>query len=221
MNTYISGTEISEITHCLHEWRSGSREAENRLFELVFPNLCRLANYILKAERGFSDLAPSDLVNQVYFRLAAAKDRDWRSREHFLAIAARAMRWHIIDCARRRRKVQFVALEEAANVAVDNSVDLDLLTDVHNLLDQLALISPNWRLIVELKCYLGLTDNETARRMRIKLRTMQRTWMAVIHWLNECAEAADLGIDGASNNNHHGVHHEIWTGAHRQHKLRR
>jgi DNA-directed RNA polymerase specialized sigma24 family protein len=81
-----------------------------------------------------------------------------------------------------------VALEQVARVVAHNSIDLDLLTCVRNLVDQLAHISPAWRLIVELKCYLGLTDRETARRTGIKVRTVQRTWTAAKHWLCERAE---------------------------------
>jgi RNA polymerase sigma factor (TIGR02999 family) len=187
MNSYITRPEESAITHCLHEWRSGSREAENKLFGLVFPNLCRLASYILRAERGTHDLEPRDLVNQAYLRLAAAKDRDWQGRRHFFAVALLAMRRHVIDCARKRRKVQSVALEDEAKASVHDSADLDVMIRVRNLLDQLALISPNWRLIVELKYYVGLTDRETAERMGIKLRTMQRTLTAVRQWLRERA----------------------------------
>jgi RNA polymerase sigma factor (TIGR02999 family) len=190
MNTDACRAEAGEITHCLHEWRLGNRKVENELFELVFPDLCRLANYILKAERGTSDLDPEDLVNQVYFRLAAAKDRDWQGRRHFFAVATRAMRRHIIDCVRRRRNVRFVSLEEVARVATHDSVDLEVRTCIRNLLDELAHIRPNWRMIVELKYYLGLTDREAAQRMGIKVRSMQRTWRAVRHWLYERVGAA-------------------------------
>jgi hypothetical protein len=91
MNVYISAAEASKITHRLHEWSSGGPDGENRLFELVFPHLCRLASYILKAERGIWDLDPKDLVNQIYFRLAAAKNRDWQGSEHFFAVATQAI----------------------------------------------------------------------------------------------------------------------------------
>ena len=191
MTSYTARPEEGEIMHCLHEWRSGSLEAENELFRLAFPNLCCLASYILKGERCTHGLEPIDLVNQVYLRLAAAKDRDWQDRGHFFAVAARAMRRHVIDCARKRRKVQSVALEYAAKVPTDDSADLDLLIRVRNLLDQLARINPNWRMIVDVKYYLGLTDREAAQRMGIKVRTLQRTLTAVRRWLCERAVAAN------------------------------
>jgi RNA polymerase sigma factor (TIGR02999 family) len=186
MNSYLACPEEGKITHCLHEWQSGSHKAETALYELVFPNLCRLARYILKAEHSRHDLEPRDLVNQVYLRLTAAKKVDWQNRRHFFAVAGRAMRRHVIDCARRRHKVESVALESVAHLLTHDSADLDMLIHVRNLLDQLERINPNWRMIVELKYYLGFTDTEAAQRMGIKLRTMQRMLTDVKQCLYEC-----------------------------------
>src|SRR5262249_22651542 len=100
-----------DITQLLNRWREGSREAENELFALVLPNLRRLAHYLMKGERKGHSLEPTELVDQIYFRLVAAKNRDWQSRQHFFAIAGRAMRRHLIDHARARPHVELIALE--------------------------------------------------------------------------------------------------------------
>ena len=94
--------KTGDITHLLHKWREGSREAENELFTRVTPNLRRLARYLMKGERKGHSLQPTELVDQIYFRMVAAKDRDWRNRQHFYAIASRAMRRYLIDHARGR-----------------------------------------------------------------------------------------------------------------------
>jgi hypothetical protein len=49
----------------------------------VFPNLRRLAHYLMQRERKGHSLRANELVGQIYFRMVAAKDRDWRSRKHF------------------------------------------------------------------------------------------------------------------------------------------
>src|SRR5262245_54932111 len=102
---------MGDITQLLHKWREGSREAENELFTLVTPNLQRLAHYLMKGERQGHTMQATELVDQVYFRLVGAKNRDWRNRQHFFAIAARAMRRYLIDHARGRPSVDFVGLE--------------------------------------------------------------------------------------------------------------
>jgi RNA polymerase sigma factor (TIGR02999 family) len=189
MTGSIAGERARELTRCLHEWRSGSRETENELFELIYPKLCRMAAYILKAERWAYELEPRDLVNQIYFRLAATKPRAWQGHQHLFAVASRMMRRHIIDYARKRRNRQVIALEDTARVLGENTTDLDALIFVRSLIDHLKHISPKWGTVIELKYYVGLTNGEAARTMGISLRTMQRILMDVKDWLYKRAGA--------------------------------
>jgi RNA polymerase sigma factor (TIGR02999 family) len=179
---------MGDITLLLQKWRGGSREAENELFTLVTPNLRRLAHYLMKGERKGHTLQATELVDQTYFRLVGAKDRDWQNRAHFFAIAARAMRRHLIDYARGRPDVEIVALEDIKNSLPADSAKIDLAITVDSLLDQLAETNPEWCRVVEVKYFLGLTDEEAADALGMKLRTMQRMWLDARKWLFEQAE---------------------------------
>jgi RNA polymerase sigma factor (TIGR02999 family) len=172
-----------EITLLLHQWRAGNREAENQLFTLVLPNLRRLAHYLMQRERKDHSLQATELVDQIYFRMVAAKERDWQNRKHFFAIAARAMRRYLIDHARGRPSAEFVALEGFENILPADSRKVDLAITVDRLLDELAETKPDWSMLVEMKFFLGLTDEEAAEAMGVKLRTMQRTWSDARRWL--------------------------------------
>jgi RNA polymerase sigma factor (TIGR02999 family) len=172
-----------EITLLLHQWREGSREAENQLFTLVLPNLRRLAHYLMQRERKDHSLQATELVGQIYLRMVAAKDRDWQSRKHFFAIAARAMRRYLIDHARGRPSAEFVALQGFENILPADSAKVDLAITVDRLLDELAETQPEWSMLVEMKFFLGLTDEEAAEALGVKLRTMQRTWSEARRWL--------------------------------------
>jgi len=174
---------MGDITYLLHQWREGSREAENQLFTLVLPNLRRLAHYLMQRERKDHSLQATELVGQIYFRMVAAKDRDWQNRKHFFAIAARAMRRYLIDHARGRPSAEFVALEGFENMLPADSEKIDLAITVDRLLDELAETKPEWSMLVEMKFFLGLTDEEAAEAMGVKLRTMQRTWSDARRWL--------------------------------------
>ena len=172
-----------EITLLLRQWREGNREAENQLFTLVLPNLRRLAHYLMQRERRDHSLQATELVDQVYLRMVAARDRDWQSRKHFFAIAARAMRRNLIDHARGRPSAEFVALEGLENILPADSAKVDLAITVDRLLDELAETKPEWSMLVEMKFFLGLTDEEASEAMGVKLRTMQRTWSEARRWL--------------------------------------
>ena len=184
--------ETGDITRLLHEWRTGSRDAENQLFELVMPNLRRLAHYLMRTERKDISLQPTELVNQVYFRLVNAKNRDWQNRQHFFAIAARAMRRYLIDHARGRPKADFIALEGIEELLPAGSLKTELALTVDQLLDELAKVEPEWCQVVEVKYFLGLTDEEAAEALGMKLRTMQRMWRDARRWLFERVEARDV-----------------------------
>ncbi len=184
--------QTADITGLLHKWREGSREAENELFALVLPNLRRLAHHLMRGERKGHTLQPTELVNQIYVRMVAAKDRDWQNRRHFYAIAARAMRRYLIDHARGRPRGEFVGLEGLEHLLPASSPKVDLAITVDSLLEELAKIKPEWCTLVELKYFLGLTDEEAADTLGLKLRTMQRMWREARQWLFEHMESRNV-----------------------------
>ena len=177
--------ETRDITDLLNRWRQGSREAENELFALVLPKLRSIAHGLMKGERKGHSLQASELVDQIYFRLVAAKNRDWRNRQHFFAIAGRAMRQYLIDRGRRRHGVERVPLEGMEDFLPAASAKIEVALAVDRLLDRLADSKPEWRTLVEMKYFLGLTDEEAAEAMGVKLRTTQRMWRDVRRWLFE------------------------------------
>ena len=174
---------MGDVTLLLRQWREGSPEAENQLFELVMPNLRRLAHYLMQRERRDHSLQATELVDQIYFRMVAARDRDWQNRKHFFAIAARAMRRYLIDHARGRPSAEFVALQGFENMIPADSGKVELAIAIDTLLDELAKTEPEWSMLVEMKFFLGLTDEEAAEAMGVKLRSMQRAWSDARRWL--------------------------------------
>jgi RNA polymerase sigma-70 factor (ECF subfamily) len=183
--------EMGDITLLLHQWQQGSPEAENQLFEMVVPDLRRLAHYLMKGERRDHSLQPTELVNQIYVRLVAAKNRDWQNRRHFFAIAARAMRRYLIDHARGRPNAEFIAIEGMENFLPADNAKVELAITVDRLLTELAASNPDWCNLVEVKYFLGLTDEEAADVLGIKLRTMQRMWRDARQWLFERTQSGD------------------------------
>lgn len=180
---------MGDVTQLLVRWREGSGEAENELFSLVMPNLRRLAHYIMKAERKGHTIQATELVDQIYVRLVRAKDRDWRNRAHFFAIAGRAMRRYLIDYARARPGQEIVSLDGMKDFLPADTAKVDVAIMVSRLLDELAETKSEWCSVVELKFFLGLTDEEASDALGIKLRSMQRMWRDARQWLFERTNA--------------------------------
>ena len=62
---------------------------------------------------------------------------------------------------------------------------LELAVAVDALLDELERESPQRRSIVELKFFLGLTDEEASEALNLTLHTLQREWARARRWLFE------------------------------------
>src|SRR6185369_1450293 len=99
------------ITELLQRWRTGDREVEERLFEVLMPDLRAIAARCFRGERSGHTLQPTALVNEAFFRLARAKNIDWQDRGHFFAIAAVMMRRLLIDHARRQPDAELLPIE--------------------------------------------------------------------------------------------------------------
>jgi RNA polymerase sigma factor (TIGR02999 family) len=175
--------EAGEITRLLRRWQSGDRSVEPDLFEMLLPELRRIAIRCFRGERPGHTLQPTALMNEAFLRLANAKGIDLQDRGHFLAIAARVMRRYLIDYARKRPGVDFVPMEGLPEGVLAKRSNLEMAVAVDALLDQLAEISPQRRAVVELKFFLGLNDNEAAEALNLSLHTLQREWYRARSWL--------------------------------------
>jgi RNA polymerase sigma factor (TIGR02999 family) len=177
--------QAGDVTFLLRQWRAGDRASEERLFDLILPDLRRMARSYLSRERRDHTLEPTELVDQIYFRLVAAKDRDWQNRGHFFAIAARAMRRYLIDHARKRPDAVLVEFEAVAEGVPAASSKIELAVMIDRILDELAESKPEWCALVELKYFLGLTNDEAAEVLNLTDRTISRYWHDARRWLFE------------------------------------
>jgi RNA polymerase sigma factor (TIGR02999 family) len=188
--------ESVEITKLLHQWRAGNIEAEGQLFQIVMPNLRRLAHYLMKTEREDHPLQATELVSEAYFRLVAAKDRDWQSRKHFFAIAVRVMRRQLIDIG-RGPKPPFVPIEAGHNLLPEpHPFSPEEWTSLNRCLDKLAREKSDWCTVVEMKFILGFSDAEAAEEMGVPLRTLQRMWRDARKRLHACMETGNAPSAG-------------------------
>ena len=173
------------ITVLLHRWQDGDKEAESQLFQLLMPELRKIAGYCFRGERPGHTFQPTVLVNEAFLRLAAAKHIDWQNRGQFLAIAARIMRRLLIDHARSRPSVKFSPIDGIPQPMVNHCTPVEWVVALDLLLEEMDAESHERRMIVELKFGLGLTDAETAQVLGISERSMQRQWHIARRWLFE------------------------------------
>jgi RNA polymerase sigma factor (TIGR02999 family) len=175
------------ITAVLLAYQKGTPGALDELFELVYPQLRLIARRQLS--RGRPDgpvLDTTGLVHEAYFKLVDPTQVGWRDRNHFFAIAARAMRQVIVDCARERSRLKRGAgrphldLDER-QIAIDAHVEQ--LLAVNEALERLEAEEPRLLRIVECRYFAGYTEEETAEALAISTRTVERDWLRAKAWL--------------------------------------
>jgi len=168
-------------------WGSGDKAALDRLMPMVYQELRRLARRQMRRERQGDTLQTTALVNEAYLRLVDYERVQARDRDHFLAIAAQAMRRILIERARSRRSdkrgsnPERVSLDEVAEVAEARAADLLALDEA---LKALSIIDPRKAQLVELKYFGGLTIEETANVLGVSTPTVERDWHTARIWLH-------------------------------------
>jgi RNA polymerase sigma factor (TIGR02999 family) len=170
---------MGEITSLLKDFRNGDRDAEARLFELVYIDLHRMARTRLRRERSHHTLQPSALVNEAYLKLNRARTLPWQDRAHFYAVAARCMRQILVDYAKRRRPAQ---LDPTALPSLSDGGPAQLI-EIGRLLDELAQVDLRQCLVVELHFFSGFTFREIADILHLSERTIRDDWADARTWL--------------------------------------
>jgi len=174
----------NSITQLLVEWRAGDETALDRLMPLVYDEMRRMAHQYMRRERAGHTLQTTDLINEAYLRLADHKGMRWQNRAHFYAVAAQAMRRILVDHARlrnaRKRQVELVDLEQAAQVVQKRPTDLVALDEA---LSELEVIDPRKSKVVVMKYFGGMKDEETAEALGISTATVSRDWDGARLWL--------------------------------------
>jgi RNA polymerase sigma factor (TIGR02999 family) len=175
--------EAGEITALLKLWQTGDADAEARLFDLVSPDLRRLARYFMRRDRTGHTLQPSALLNEAYLRLLKARDQNWQNRRHFFSVAAMAMRRCLVDYARSRPNARFEPINTLVDKIPARTSALETAIAIDRVLDELRRIDPGKAAIVEFKFFLGLTDQEASEALGLTLRSLQRSWQEAREWL--------------------------------------
>lgn len=177
----------SEVTRLLG--RLGSEddpEIFERLLPLVYAELRKLADGYLRRERPDHTLQATALVHEAFLKLSGQRDTDWQSKQHFLAIAATAMRRILVDHAREKQTLRRGGdrareILESDLVATESD-DTDLVA-LDEALTQLAEFDPRKVKVVEMRFFVGLSLEETAAALGVSDATVKREWRTARAWL--------------------------------------
>ena len=179
---------LGDITTALKASREGGASDWDHLFKLVYQDLRRLAGIQGRNSPDVVTLERTGLVNEAFLRLVKYSNVDWQSRDHFFAVASKAMRQIVVDECRRR----LAEKRGGGAVHVDiNDVDAEAerqaeaVLAINEELDALRASDPDLARVVECRFFAGYSEEETAAAMGVSLRTVQRKWKQARELLKE------------------------------------
>jgi len=162
------------------------REASDPLFSQLYSQLRRLAHG-QRARQGASEsLNTTAIVHEAYLRLVDSDAATWNDRSHFLALAARAMRYVLVDHARERVAEKRgggahpVSLDEGALPPADRSEDVLAIDEA---LTRLEAHDARLAQLVQLRFFAGLAYEEIAPVVGRSVPTIKRDWARARVWL--------------------------------------
>lgn len=179
-------SQTGKITRLLRAGR------DTELWPVVYHELKTLARAVLRGRRRAKGPQTTTLVHEAYLRLVGSDLDDWNDRRHFYAIAARAMRFVLVDDARKRlsdkrgagRAGDTLATDVAERIAEPLSHRAEEVLAVHQALDRLGEVNPRHVQLVELRYFSGFTVDETAEALGVSRPTVVRDWRAVKVWMH-------------------------------------
>jgi RNA polymerase sigma factor (TIGR02999 family) len=178
----------SEITSLVRRWSEGDSDAFDRLIELVYDDLRRIARHHLGVGKRGGTIDTTALVHEAYLKLVGTGDGEWSGRAQFFAFCSKAMRRILIDYARRtsagKRGGDLIRVPLSEDVAaIDREVTEILALD--QALKALEARDPRLVRIAECRFFGGLSVLETAEAMGTSTRTVEREWARARAYLHQ------------------------------------
>ncbi len=146
---------------------------------LVYDDLRRIARRQLGRLRPGATLGTTGLVHESYLKMVDQTRVRFEDRNHFFAVAARAMRQILVDYARRRGAVKRgkgrrpLTLDRIEIGFEDQTL---WLLELDQALARLGELSQRLTRVFECRYFAGLSEMETASALAVPLRTVQRDW---------------------------------------------
>jgi RNA polymerase sigma factor (TIGR02999 family) len=208
-----------DITQLLRQAAGGEQSAVDELYRLTYQQL----QHIARGQRGrhrrpAAALNTTALVHEAFLKLERASDVSFHDREHFFAVAARAMRQLLVDQARntlrdkRGAGAQHRSLDEALEPNVEPLTSVLERTctflDLNDALNELGKTNDRLLRVVECKVFAGMEETEIATALQVHTRTVRRDWAKARAWLSlRLSEPYDEGVraDLGSGPDRHGA----------------
>lgn len=176
-----STLESTSVTQVISNAGSNVPKAINRLFDMLYQDLHRVARGRLHGNAQSVDLSATALLHETYERLVKLDELKVSDRQQFFTYAAAVMRSVIVDMARARLTARRgeglaeVPLNTIMEACIASPID-ETVVQIHEALDQLEAVEPRLARVVEMRYFAGLSLAEIAENLGVTERTVGRDW---------------------------------------------
>lgn len=178
---------------------SAAGGTSREMFELVYGELRGIAERCLRTERAGHTLQATALVHEAYLKLHGQGSSRWESPDHFLAVAAQAVRRVLVDHARGRQRLKRGGggggeARRAAPVAIEDVPAPGVAAEILHLDDalrRLAALHERHGRVAELRLFGGMTGEQIANVLGVSRTTVADDWSVARAWL--ASELAETG----------------------------
>jgi RNA polymerase sigma factor (TIGR02999 family) len=175
-----------EITQLLNRWKEGDPEAFQKVVTLAYDDLRAIALGFLRRGAGSHTLQATGLVNELYLKLAQVRGAALKDRRHFYAFAAQLMRLILIDYSRRAKALKRPSSAERVPLHEEMAwIDAasEQMLALNAALDELAKVDERKVRVIELRFFLGCTNEEAADLLDVSRATVDRDLEFAKAWL--------------------------------------
>ncbi len=187
---------LRSVEDMLSNAKPGDDASMNELLPLVYAELRALASsYLDHPGDAARTLQPTALVHEAFLKMVGG-DRRWSGREHFMAVAAKAMRQVLVDDARRKHADKRGG-RERARVSVDHLGEDQPATrevrvvELDDLLKELTKADERSARVAEMRLFGGMDQEQIARVLGVSRMTVTTDWQFARAWLASRVNHAD------------------------------
>jgi RNA polymerase sigma factor (TIGR02999 family) len=171
---------------------NGHGDVQSRVFELVYAELRGIAQRLVSHEAGGDMYQATELLHETYLKKLRGLRVEIKNRQHFFALATRAMRQVLVEDARRRRADKRQAPPDSGNAWLDVAGaarhDPDRVLLLAPILDRLLEMDPRAASVLDLRFFLGCSLEETADVLGVTVRAVRDDWDFARVWLRQQIE---------------------------------
>jgi len=169
---------IENITQFLNTGVEPHSDKLDKLFDILYPEIKKIANAQLHKMRSHNVISATILVNECYIKLKGNSNIHLNNRKHFYTLTSRCMRFYLVDMFRNMYAQKNEGIETEFNldhIPGEETQHIDLLS-LDTALKKLEDVDAFLAQIVELRFFGGFSMDEIANLYSTNKSNIYTKW---------------------------------------------